>query len=1196
MPGGLVSIGKVDDSAYYEDYAKTANSPGRWYGKGCEQMFGIEPGTLLNIPAEGERGQLMMVLDGINPMTKNPLELPKNRSVKGYDITFSPPKTLSILASLAPDNSLRDQLWQAHRQAVDTTLAWMERELMVGRRGHAGRDGTVHQSVAVAQFDHETSRSDDPQIHTHCVIVGYGLGEDGKLSTLWSSPFWSGKAGHEQIVSTLGEIYGAYLRQSTTSLDLPISWQRRTQRGQIGWEIAGITPKIHKEFSRRNAVIEHQLEALGLGTNASHAARQAATLDTRQSKSERLAHELRPEWIARLEALRMTPEKLMDKVRDEWKKRKNTSPAIPTDAVLDALEEAAPTFTRHDLVGAICSAAPQGLTIEQAEQMADTMLQSGEIVCVSQSLAQENMPLGYTDRYITQTLWEREQAVLALARRTQHVPADETVANRNLADDTIAANPSLDEEQQNVLKHMLMGGNVTIVEAGPGTGKTFVLGRAASAWRAQRVPVIGLSVAWRAANEMRGVGVNAMALAAWRAENHTIPPGAVVVVDEASMISTSDLADLIEDADRVNARVVLIGDSRQLGAVEAGGLFPLLSTELGAATMVTNRRQVAAWERQMLSDLRRGDAVRAVSSLAKHGRVVLSPTPEGAITRLLEDWQAARTAGEEVAILSATREGRDTLNALAHETLAASGVVAGTGVVVPASDKHDGIVEREYLPGERIKCLKKQTWRGNVTTYNGTEATYITSHRYRHTLRLTDGREITVTTDYISNHTDYAYASTIHSSQGRTVGTAARARREDTESTTGRCFVLAPEALALESAHVALSRATDETTLYSYVDSDSDDETHLLDSAGNPLEDDRDVQKMMARAWSESGEAKAGVSEWTSSKRVWEMINSSTRTELETSRDTLARQLSASLITRDILASARQQVAEASTPTEQAKAQEHRKALVVNAWQARHGERIDLVAARQQMAEIDQALAISRKLEVRNLMLTPTHPSTEIVGSFPTTTRDQLLTEQALGELVDAHHYIRQARLRSGSERIQAMAEDGMVWADIAHLVQAGSDTRPLEELVDATATIKIEDKLVANNIDPALLIEPAIERQIAALAWLQVDDREIGTACDRAVEMAGAGVPETAALAVALRETGARLASRKENVPVAVRAATTQGVTIPATNALAKAAELVNELRPVTVEPEPETEPEVPMPTVPMPQVEQELRIERSM
>jgi hypothetical protein len=171
-----------------------------------------------------------------------------------------------------------------------------------------------------------------------------------------------------------------------------------------------------------------------------------------------------------------------------------------------------------------------------------------------------------------------------------------------------------------------------------------------------------------------------------------------------------------------------------------------------------------------------------------------------------------------------------------------------------------------------------------------------------------------------------------------------------------------------------------------------------------------------------------------------------------------------------------------------------------------------------------------------------------------------------------------------------------MVWADIAHLVQAGSDTRPLEELVDATATIKIEDKLVANNIDPALLIEPAIERQIAALAWLQVDDREIGTACDRAVEMAGAGVPETAALAVALRETGARLASRKENVPVAVRAATTQGVTIPATNALAKAAELVNELRPVTVEPEPETEPEVPMPTVPMPQVEQELRIERSM
>ena len=1195
MPGGLVSIGKVDDAAYYENYARTSSSPGRWYGKGCEQMFGIEPGTTLAIPAEGERGQLMLALDGINPMTKNPLELPKNRSVKGYDVTFSPPKTLSILASLAPDNSLRDQLWQAHRQAVDATLAWMERELMVGRRGHAGRDGTVHQSVAVAQFDHETSRSDDPQIHTHCVIVGYGLGEDGKLSTLWSSPFWSGKAGHEQIVSTLGEIYGAYLRQSTTSLDLPISWQRRTQRGQIGWEIAGITPKIHGEFSRRTTTIETKLAEMGLSDNATKATQKMVTMSTRQSKTERLARELRPEWISRLAALRMTPEKLVNKVRNEGKKRKNVSSNIATDAVLDVLSAAAPTFTKHDLVGAICSAAPLGLTIEQAEQMADTMLQSGEIVCISTTLAGESMPLGYTNRYITRTLWEREQAVLDLARRTRATSADGVVADKNLATDTIAANPSLDEEQQNVLKHMLTGDFVSVVEAGPGTGKTFVLGKAAQAWRAQGCPVIGLAVAWRAANEMRSVGIDSMALAAWRTENHTIPPGAVVVVDEASMISTSDLADLIEAADRVFARVILIGDSRQLGAVEAGGLFPLLSTELGAVSMVTNRRQVAAWERKMLSDLRRGDAVRAVSALAEHGRVVLAPTPEGATTRLLSDWRDARSHGEEVAILSATREGRDSLNALAHETLAASGVVTGTGVVVSASDKHDGIMEREYLPGERIKCLKKQTWRGNVVTYNGTEATYIGSNHGRHTLKLADGREITVTNNYLINHTDYSYASTIHSSQGRTVGTAARARRDGVDSTQGRCFILAPEALALESAHVALSRATDQTTLYSYMSSEDTDETHLLDSAGNPITEDKDVQKIMAKAWSESGEARAGVGEQKSNERVWKMVNNSTRTELEVSRDTLARQLKASLITRDALADARKTEDEATTEIAKTKAHERRREMLESAWQARHGERIDLVDARQSLAEIDQAVSLQRKLEVRNLMLAPDHPSTEIVGNLGTTTRDQLLMEQALGELVDAHHYIRRARLNSNSEHIQAMAEDEKVWADIAHLVQPGSDTRPLEELVDPSATTKIEDELVVHGIDPALLIEPAIERQVAALAWLQAPNREIGMACQRASEMTGAGVPRAAALAVALRETGARLANKQEDVPVAVRAATTQGVTIPATNALAKVAELVNELHPATVEQEPETEPEVPMPTVPMPEIGQELRIERS-
>ena len=1195
MAGGLVSIGKVSDSAYYEDYARVSNSPGRWYGKGCKQMFGIEQGMPLTIPAEGERGELMRALEGINPRTGEVMKLSKNRSTYGYDVTFSPPKTFSILASLAPDTKLRDQLWQAHRQAVDATLAWMEGELMVGRRGHAGRDGTVNQTIAVAEFDHETSRKDDPQMHTHCVMVGYGNGEDGKLGALDTTKFWSGKPNHEKIVSTLGEIYGAYLRRATDDLELPVSWQKRTQRGKIGWEIRGIVPKIHKEFSRRRVQVEAQMEAVGLSADASHAARQAATLDTRQNKSERLARELRPEWINRLASLGMTPEKLVNRVRDEWEKAKNVSNNIPTDTVLDTLVTSSPTFTRHDLVGAICSAAPQGLTIEEAETLADTMLQSGEIVCVTRTLASENMNLGYSERYITKTLWEREQAVLALARRTQHVPPDEAVANQNLATNTIAANPGLDIEQQNVLRYMLTGENVTIVEAGPGTGKTYVLGKAAQAWHTQGCPVVGLSVAWRAANEMRSVGIDSMALAAWKAENHTIPLGAVIVVDEASMISTTDLADLIEEADRAGGRVILIGDSRQLGAIENGGLFPLLSTELGAVTMTTNRRQVTNWEREMLSDLRRGDAVRVVSALVEHGRVLLSPTPEGATAKLLSDWRVARAAGEEVVILSATREGRDSLNALAHASLLASGVVDGTGVTVPSSDKHDGLVEREYLPGEQIKCLRKQSWRGNITTYNGTEATYMGSNRGLHTLRLTDGREIRVTNDYLTNHTDYAYASTIHSSQGRTVGTAARARQEDTGATAGHCFILAPETLALESAHVALSRATDTTTLYSYVDSDSDDGIHLLDEAGNPLKENKDVKKIMAKAWSESGEAKAGMAEWISNKRVWEMVDTSTRTELEASRDVLSQQLKASLITRDTLTDARQQVAKASTPTERAKVQERRRALVVSAWQARHGERIDLVNTRQQMAEIDQALAIQRKLEVQNLILSNNHPGIEMVGNLGSSTREQLIVEQALGELVDAHHYICQARLNSNSERIQAMAQDEKVWADIAHLVRPGNDTRSLEELVDPNAATKIEDELVVHGIDPALLIEPAIERQVAALAWLQVDDREIGLACQRAAEMGGAGVPETAALAVALRETGAKLANKREDVPVAVRAATVQGVTIPATNALAAASELVNELHPVEAEEKQETEPMVPMPTVSVPRKKQELGIERS-
>ena len=164
--------------------------------------------------------------------------------------------------------------------------------------------------------------------------------------------------------------------------------------------------------------------------------------------------------------------------------------------------------------------------------------------------------------------------------------------------------------------------------ARPGPGKTFALAAAREAWEASGHVVVGAALARRAARELEDdAGIPSTSVAALLDEARrrpytALPRRAVLVVDEAGMVSTRQLAELVDHAERRRAKLVLVGDHRQLAEIEAGGAFRALASRLPAIELTENRRQVDRWERDALELLRDGDPRVALQQYEEHGRVV----------------------------------------------------------------------------------------------------------------------------------------------------------------------------------------------------------------------------------------------------------------------------------------------------------------------------------------------------------------------------------------------------------------------------------------------------------------------------------------------------------------------------------------------------------------------------------------------
>jgi conjugative relaxase-like TrwC/TraI family protein len=705
---------------------------------------------------------------------------------------------VSLLWGLG-DREVAGQVVAAHDAAVDAAVGYLERAAGYTRRGAGGVESVKVGGFVAAAFRHRTSRANDPLLHTHVLVANLAeTVDDGVWRTLDSRRLYL----HAR---TAGFLYQAQLRFELTRR-LGVAWAPVTN----GYADLEDVPRSWIDaFSQRRAAIVAELERRG---EDSAAAAQAATLATRQAKDTRASEaELRDVWHGRARGFG---------VHDGWWRRllDRTTPQRPDVGGLyetlvedEGLTDKTSTFTRRDVLRTVAERLPTGGPVGYVEEIADAVIghdpdrvialgtRRGQLTALDVIRRGDGriVPADAGEpRYTTRGLLLTEQAAVnrALARLDNRLA---TVPDTKV--EAAIRRRTLTGEQATMVRRLTSSGaGVEVVVGKAGTGKTYALDAARDAWRSASIRVTGVALAARAALELRNTaGIPSTTLARLLGQlddgrPSPLAPGSVLVVDEAGMVGTRQLARLLDHTRRLDVKVVLVGDPHQLPEIDAGGLFRTLTTRLPAVELTHNRRQQHRWEQAALDELRHGDPDMAVAAYRQHGRIVTADTAEAVREQLVTDWwDTYRQAGGSQTVMVALRRADvDDLNDRARTRLLQAGQLAGPTLEV-------GDIELQV--GDRIVCLRNAARLGVV---NGTRATITRIDPSRRAIHAEadDGTNVELPASYVeAGHVTHGYAITGHKAQGLTVD---------------HTFVLGSAELYREWGYVALSRGRHTNRLY----------------------------------------------------------------------------------------------------------------------------------------------------------------------------------------------------------------------------------------------------------------------------------------------------------------------------------------------------------------------------------------------
>jgi conjugative relaxase-like TrwC/TraI family protein len=771
-------------------YAAKGEAPGRWIGSGLDELEGLAYGDI--VTAEQMKN---LFGEGCHPVSGTSLGRSfRQGSVAGFDLTFSPAKSVSTLWAVAPPE-VAQQIKMAHNAAVLDALAFLETHAIFTREGGGGARQVETCGLIAAAFLHRDSRAGDPDLHTHVAVSNKVQTTQGKWLSIYGTIL------HEHVVAT-SEAYNtaleSHLREQlgVRFIDVARAGGKLPIR-----EIAGVDPRLSARWSRRRWDIEERVEELAELFADNHGRRpndkerialaQRANLETRDAKHEpRSEAEQRTTWYS--EAADLLGERSLLIMVDTALHPDPAPTQPPTTAwlseganrVIRELEARRATWQSWHMYAeaqrqvrdlAIRPDAVAGVV----DHLVDTV--KSRLVNLTPDLDPITEPSALkrsdgvsvyrhtgADHFTSTRILEAEARIVDAAGTGATGSADPIDVDLALMAAALEG-PELNEGQRDLVRSLVADPRqVALALAPAGSGKTTAMSVLAQVAHDLEYDVVGLAPSAAAAavlSEATGIGSETLAML-----DHTLAAGldpgfgphTIVVIDEAGMADTLTLDRIITACTGRGARVRLVGDEQQLAAVGAGGVLRDIAATHGAKRLDHVVRFDDPVEGSASLALRDGDRT-ALGYYLDHDRIH-TEDELASLTDVLVGWQEETAAGRECLMLAPTRDLVAKLNHAARnvhlngrrpddEADLSDGNQATIGdtILTRHNDRRLGVSGTDWVKnGDR--------WTVTGLTANG-------GLRARH---LLSGLHVTLPPEYVANHVELGYATTVHAAQGST--------------------------------------------------------------------------------------------------------------------------------------------------------------------------------------------------------------------------------------------------------------------------------------------------------------------------------------------------------------------------------------------------------------------------------------------
>lgn len=745
-------------------------------------------------------------------------------AVAGYDLTFSPVKSVSTLWAVAP-REVGQQIEAAHQAAVADVIGWLEANATYTRLGTDGIRQVDTEGLIGAVFTHRDSRAGDPDLHTHVAISNKVQTRDADGTLRWLA--LDGRVIHKAAVAA-SERYNTRLEAHLIAR-LGVSFTERPgtdSSKRVVREVVGVDEALSGVWSARRASIDARRAELAAAFQAAHgrapsviealALAQQATLETRDAKHEPRSHaEQRQQWRTEaVDVLGGAPQltamihtavpaakpQTSARVDEEWINQ-------TAEAVIGTVSDARATWQPdHIRAEAERAARATGVKLGELDATVDAIVTTALGADVSVALSAPAWggvaepaalrradgasvyTVARTQLYTSQAVMDAEARLLAAAART-----DGKVITRRAVDmallETAANGVDLNPGQVALVRELATSGaRVQVALAPAGTGKTTAMSALARAWAEDGGHVVGLAPTAAAAAVLGGDlhaptdTVDKLAhvlgelgdpdradtpvrVPPWVAD---IGPKTLVIVDEAAMSGTPNLDIAVAYVLGRGGSVRLVGDDQQLASVSAGGVVRDIAETLGAVTLSEVMRFTDPAEGAASLAIRAGDP--AGIGYYIDNNLVHVGDPATVLDQAYAGWAADRADGLDAVMLAPTTQAVTALNDRARtDRLAAAGTPPGREVTLRTGSRAsagDMITTRR---NDRRLVLTRNDWVRNGDRWRVRDVGADGSVRAQH---VGTNRVITLPANYVAEQVELGYARTVHSGQGLTADTA----------------------------------------------------------------------------------------------------------------------------------------------------------------------------------------------------------------------------------------------------------------------------------------------------------------------------------------------------------------------------------------------------------------------------------------